>query len=558
MDNGDCHSEVFGLADVKCRKDHAQILDHTCMPEVIKSVNLIERSQVVFSLEPVEDDNNKKMILSLSDAMFEGDKIYHAIKPVFYIAGDLSFLSYLMGKDNFSSTWCNWCRIPSSVWKTPPSTPNVDDFLWSVERVNEQVSTNKINGYSNKRRMGVRNSPKFMIPFARILFSGLHASIGISGVFIHKLEEFIDVDVEHLSAEEFQIRETKSSASIQIDLLRDDKRHWNDSVSGGRLLSKKRARSKKLVHEQSQDDNSEEDSTALQEEQKILVIEILTLEAARNIFSKQIVGLTADISKASAKLEMFTKDRRIGEESVYTQIDRIFQSHGANRSHYFGRQFQGKDIRKIMDKADELFGSDGTGGEIRVAFVSHVTAKNLSDAEKEELLDKVHKMCNDVGMGLKLWDGALADIHVNDYEKDHCRKTQDKIDKAMAHMRGIDVAYCRMGSMERAAGVRTRLERMASNHKVKTDRQRLEVKYVGSRKRKAVELKEEYNVKKEKRDKALADMYTSLATNNDEGDIIEKRLDELYEVDDAEDMNDLGMQLLGEECVNPPNHQTGG
>jgi hypothetical protein len=224
MDNGDCHSEVFGLADVKCRKDHAQILDHTCMPEMIKGVNLIERSQVVFSLEPVEDDNNKKMMLSLSDAMFGGDKIYHAIKPVTYIAGDLSFLSNLMGKDNFSSTWCNWCRIPSSVWKMPAWTPNVDDLLWSVERVNKQVSTNKINGYSDERRMGVQNSPKFMIPFACILFSGLHASIGIGGVFIRKVEEFIDVDVEHLSAEEFQIHETKSSASIQIDLLRDHKK----------------------------------------------------------------------------------------------------------------------------------------------------------------------------------------------------------------------------------------------------------------------------------------------------------------------------------------------
>ena len=50
------------------------------------------------------------------------------------------------------------------------------------------------------------------------------------------------------------------------------------------MLNKKRARSKKLVREQSQDDNSEEDSTALHEEQKILVIEILTLEAARHIF----------------------------------------------------------------------------------------------------------------------------------------------------------------------------------------------------------------------------------------------------------------------------------
>ncbi len=47
MDNGDCHSEVFGLADVKCRKDYAQIHDHTCTPEMIKGVNLIERLHVI-------------------------------------------------------------------------------------------------------------------------------------------------------------------------------------------------------------------------------------------------------------------------------------------------------------------------------------------------------------------------------------------------------------------------------------------------------------------------------------------------------------------------------
>ena len=223
MNNGDCHSEVFGLADIKCHKDHAQILDHTCMPEMIKGVNLIERSQVVFTLEPV-DGKNKKTILSLSDATLSDGETYHTIKPVTYIAGDLAFLSYLMGKDNFSSSWCNWCKISSSVWKTPPSNTSVNDLLWSVKRVKEQVSTNEMNGYSDERRMGVCNLPKFTIPFECILFSGLHASIGIGGVFVHKLEEFIDVDVEHISAEEFQLRETKSSASIQIDLLREDKK----------------------------------------------------------------------------------------------------------------------------------------------------------------------------------------------------------------------------------------------------------------------------------------------------------------------------------------------
>ena len=280
MDNGDCHSEVFGLADVKCRKDHAQILDNTCMPEMIKGVNVIESSHVVFLLKHV-DGENQKMIVSVSDATSDGESlngnhgnvnIYHTIKPVTYIAGDLAFLSYLMGKDNFSSTWCDWCKSLLSTWKMPPSKTNIDDLLWSVEHVNKQVSTNEMNGYSDERKMGVRNSPKFIIPFERILFSGLHGSIVIGGVFVHKLEEFINVDVEHISAEEFQHRETKSSRSIQIDALRADKKIWNDSVNGGQLLNKKRARSKKLARELSKDTSSAEDNTAAwQEDQKNFV-----------------------------------------------------------------------------------------------------------------------------------------------------------------------------------------------------------------------------------------------------------------------------------------------
>jgi hypothetical protein len=103
-----------------------------------------------------------------------------------------------------------------------------------------------------------------------------------------------------------------------------------------------------------------------------------------------------------------------------------------------------------MDKADELFGSvDTGGGKIRAAFISHVTAKDLGDAAKEELFDKVNKMCDDVGLGMKLWDGALAAIHVNDYDSDHCQSTQDRINKAMAHTRGMGISITpKMHGME--------------------------------------------------------------------------------------------------------------
>jgi hypothetical protein len=74
--------------------------------------------------------------------------------------------------------------------------------------------------------------PKILIPFDCILFSGLHASIDIGGVFINNLEKFIDADMAHVLKEEFQLRKTKSSASIQISHLRAEKKEWNKSANG--------------------------------------------------------------------------------------------------------------------------------------------------------------------------------------------------------------------------------------------------------------------------------------------------------------------------------------
>jgi hypothetical protein len=48
MVDGKLYSQVFGLADVACRKDHAIILDNTCMPLIMKGVNTIEESDTVF------------------------------------------------------------------------------------------------------------------------------------------------------------------------------------------------------------------------------------------------------------------------------------------------------------------------------------------------------------------------------------------------------------------------------------------------------------------------------------------------------------------------------
>ena len=83
-------------------------------------------------------------------------------------------------------------------------------------------------------------------------------------------------------------------------------------------------------------------------------------------YTKQISWLDCILKDAKSKLDLFTKNRRGGEESLYTSVDRIFQIIGANRAHYFGRVFEGVDIRKIMAKSDDLFGVDG---EIRLKLL---------------------------------------------------------------------------------------------------------------------------------------------------------------------------------------------
>jgi len=84
------------------------------------------------------------------------------------------------------------------------------------------------------------------------------------------------------------------------------------------------------------------------------------------------------LKDAKSKLDLFTKHCRGGEESLYTSVDRIFQSIGANRAHYFGRVFEGVDIRKIMAKSDDLFGVDG---EILLKLLEHVMT-NSGKADK--------------------------------------------------------------------------------------------------------------------------------------------------------------------------------
>jgi hypothetical protein len=262
-------------------------------------------------------------------------------------------------------------------------------------------------------------------------------------------------------------------------------------------------------------------------------------------------------------------------------VDQIFQKIGANRSHYFGRAFQGIDIRKIMDKSDELFGANG---DIRHCLLSHVAAKSIGNDERSVIVEKIIVMCEDVGLGMKIWDGVFSHVHKSDPDEAHCKATQDRIDTAMAHMRymgvsitpkmhgmekhvvnqmrtspgGIgrlvehwiehyhqvgyrfDVAYDRVGSSVKSAEIRARSEKRSRHRQVQLHTKHLQE--FGQRKVKKERKYEQLLQKKqERRDEALA----SFKSKYSDAAIISYKMDQMEVDEEEKELAELEVRLCG-------------
>ena len=99
----------------------------------------------------------------------------------------------------------------------------VSNDLWDIDKINRQVKENEAKNLIGANLNGVRYSPQSIIPFSRCIFLRLHAGIGIGNHFIQYLETFIDIDVERISHEEFQLRETRNTTEHKVHQLRKEK-----------------------------------------------------------------------------------------------------------------------------------------------------------------------------------------------------------------------------------------------------------------------------------------------------------------------------------------------
>ncbi len=179
-------------------------------------------------------------------------------------------------------------------------------MMWDIHQIDLQVGCNVKNGFTDARMKGVQSSPMSSIPFSRIIFSGLHAEIGISNRIINDLEEFINVDVEDISHEEFQLQASKTSSEDTIKTLRDLKEVWTKSPDGGQLLQRKNVKMKRLDAKLKQCPD-ETMRANISGERDSLKNEINALIATRAHYTQQISQIDKYLKDASSRLDALTK-----------------------------------------------------------------------------------------------------------------------------------------------------------------------------------------------------------------------------------------------------------
>jgi hypothetical protein len=110
------------------------------MSSHVEGINTIEESDILFLYASEDDDKDTNtLILNLTPRHRHVSTFY--VKPTPFLAGDLAFLAVIMGKDNFSLSWCNWCKYSKAEWQVDCDVNN-NDMLWDINGINVQVDCN--------------------------------------------------------------------------------------------------------------------------------------------------------------------------------------------------------------------------------------------------------------------------------------------------------------------------------------------------------------------------------------------------------------------------------
>jgi len=104
-----------------------------------------------------------------------------------FLAGDLAFLSTLLGKENMSTAWCPWCILSKVQWSASNHKPGQ---LWTIDNIVdicEKVDWKELSEDPELLR-GFTKLPLFdLIPIQNYIVPVLHILIGVGNAVVNAI-----------------------------------------------------------------------------------------------------------------------------------------------------------------------------------------------------------------------------------------------------------------------------------------------------------------------------------------------------------------------------------
>jgi len=148
--------------------------------------------------------------------------------PIYlYINGDMKFFAQMLGREGMSTSWCMYCQEHPKDWKGLQSVPA--DELWDIAK-QQQFLVEIQNGQKKeaKDKKGIVSEPiiNFIEP-KDYIFPQLHFEIGAVNNVLDALRAFTEDQVEVLSQEEREARNTKIIADVALERAKDNFSRFN-------------------------------------------------------------------------------------------------------------------------------------------------------------------------------------------------------------------------------------------------------------------------------------------------------------------------------------------
>jgi len=239
-------SVVITVGNIYCSKESREILEKTIAKPINESLKRIVNKFFIVYCQADQFISTIADEAATADDPSRSDTFCFSTRT--FIAGDLAFFSLILGKENRSSKWCNWCMLSPKEWSV---SGHERGELWTIDKIydiRQQVSDGTLTEAPQNIK-GCTEKPLIdAVPVENFILSILHIVIGVGNTFVDAFLEWVEERIEQLHPDEVAARNKSLFAQIQFDNAKKDHENWsqNEGIFLNDLILEKKELQRKV------------------------------------------------------------------------------------------------------------------------------------------------------------------------------------------------------------------------------------------------------------------------------------------------------------------------